>query len=391
MADDSDLEKTEQASPKRLESAREEGDVPRSRELATVAVLFAAGLSLLMMGSHLNKALKDTLAIGLHFDRTLAFEPTLLLVKTSEMVSSLLIAFAPFALILITVAIASPIIIGGWVFSGKAFVPQFNRLNPMRGLGNLVSKNAAVELTKSIIKTLLVATVAYTVISRDMEPILSLSLLPLKTSISQVSDLMLMGFLSIVGALVFIAAIDVPYQLYHYANKLKMTKEEIRQESKESEGNPEIKARVRQQQREMAKRRMMSEIPKADVVITNPTHYAVAIKYQDEGMRAPIVVAKGADAIALKIREIAAENNVLTMEAPKLARALYAHTELGNEIPEVLYSAVAEVLAYVFQMRIFKKEGGFRPEIPKTLPVPEALDPHSLIPMHSNDEMEVFA
>jgi flagellar biosynthesis protein FlhB len=391
MADDSDLEKTEQASPKRLESAREEGDVPRSRELATVAVLFAAGLSLLMMGDHLNKALKDSISTGLHFDRSMAFEPTLLLVKTSEMVSSLLIAFAPFALILIAVAIASPIIIGGWVFSGKAFVPQFNRLNPMQGLGNLVSKNAAVELTKSIIKTLLVATVAYTVISRDMEPILSLSLLPLKTSISQVSDLMLMGFLSIVGALVFIAAIDVPYQLYHYANKLKMTREEIRQESKESEGNPEIKARVRQQQREMAKRRMMSEIPKADVVITNPTHYAVAIKYQDESMRAPIVVAKGADAIALKIREIAAENNILTMEAPKLARALYAHTELDKEIPEALYSAVAEVLAYVFQMRIFKKEGGFRPEIPKALPVPEALDPHSLIPTPNNDEMEVFA
>jgi flagellar biosynthesis protein FlhB len=190
---------------------------------------------------------------------------------------------------------------------------------------------------------------------------------------------------------VFIAAIDVPYQLYHYANKLKMTKEEIRQESKESEGNPEIKARVRQQQREMAKRRMMSEIPKADVVITNPTHYAVAIQYQDEGMRAPIVVAKGADAIALKIREIAAENNILTMEAPKLARALYAHTELGSEIPEALYSAVAEVLAYVFQMRIFKKEGGFRPEIPKALPVPEALDPHSLIPVPNKDEMEIFA
>jgi flagellar biosynthetic protein FlhB len=328
---------------------------------------------------------------GLHFDRTIAFEPILLLIKVSEMISSLLIAFAPFALILIAVAIASPIIIGGWVFSGKAFAPQFGRLNPLKGLGNLVSKNAAVELTKSIVKTLLVATVAYTVIARDMEPILSLSLLPLKTSIAQVSDLMLIGFLSIVGALVFIAAIDVPYQLYHYANKLKMTKEEIRQESKESEGNPEIKARVRQQQREMAKRRMMSEIPKADVVITNPTHYAVAIKYQDEGMRAPIVVAKGADAIALKIREIAAENNILTMEAPKLARALYAHTELDNEIPEALYSAVAEVLAYVFQMRIFKKEGGFRPEIPKALPVPEALDPHSLIPTPSNDEMEVFA
>jgi len=391
MADDSDLEKTEQASPKRLENARKEGDVPRSRELATCAVLFAAGLSLLMMGDHLNQALKTTMSSGLHFDRTVAFEPTLLLMKISEMISSLLLAFAPFALVLLVVAIASPIIIGGWVFSNKVFIPQFNRLNPMQGLGNLFSKNSAVELIKSIAKTFLVATVAYTVISHDMEPILSLSLLPLKTGISQVTHLMLMGFLSIVSTLVFIAAIDVPYQLYHYANKLKMTKEEVRQESKESEGNPEIKARVRQQQREMAKRRMMSEIPKADVVITNPTHYAVAIKYQDAGMSAPIVVAKGADAIALKIREIAAENNILTMEAPKLARALYAHTELGNEIPEALYSAVAEVLAYVFQMRIFKKEGGFRPEAPSALPVPEALDPHSLIPALSNDEMEVFA
>ncbi len=381
MAEDSDLEKTEQASPKRLENAREEGDVPRSRELATVTVLFTAGMSILVMGDHLNHALKTSMSSGLRFDRAAAFDPIVLLMKTADNLYSLLLAFAPLALVIIIVAIAAPVLIGGWVFSGKAFIPQFGRLNPMKGLGNIISKNSAVELIKSIAKTLLVAIVAYVVISHDMEPILSLSLLPLKTSISQVSDLMLMGFLSIVSALVFIAAIDVPYQLFSYANKLKMTKEEVRQESKESEGNPEIKARIRQQQREMAKRRMMSEIPKADVVITNPTHYAVAIKYQDEGMRAPVVVAKGADAVALKIREIATENNVLIMESPKLARALFAHTELGNEIPEALYSAVAEVLAYVFQMRIFKKDGGFRPELPKAPAVPEALDPHSLLPV----------
>lgn len=391
MAEDSDLEKTEQASPKRLEKAREEGDVPRSRELATVTVLLASGLGLLILGRHLSDALKTSLSTGLNFDRAAAFDSLYLLTNISNAISALLIAFAPFALILLIVAIASPVLIGGWIFSGKAITPKFSRLNPMKGLGNLVSKNAAVELIKSIAKTILVGTVAYFVISRDMDPILSLSTQPIKTSISHVSDLMLMGFLSIVGALVFIAAIDVPYQLYHYANKLKMTKEEVRQESKESEGNPEIKARVRQQQREMAKRRMMSEIPKADVVITNPTHYAVAIKYKDEGMRAPVVVAKGADAIALKIREIAKENNVLTLEAPKLARALFAHAELGDEIPEALYSAVAEVLAYVFQMRIFNREGGFRPDVPKALPVPEALDPHSLLPAASTAEAEVFA
>ncbi|MEY3744271.1 MAG: hypothetical protein RLZZ541_1326 [Pseudomonadota bacterium] len=391
MAEDSDLEKTEQASPKRLEKAREEGDVPRSRELATVTVLFSAGMGILVMGDHLNQALKNSMTAGLNFDRTAAFDPIVLLMRTADNIYSLLLAFAPLALIIIIMAIAAPIVIGGWVFSGKAFVPQFSRLNPISGLSNMMSKNAAIELIKSIAKTLVVATVAYIVISHDMAPILSLSLLPLKTSITQVNHLMLMAFLSIVSALVFIAAIDVPYQLYHYASKLKMTKEEVRQESKESEGNPEIKARIRQQQREMAKRRMMSEIPKADVVITNPTHYAVAIKYQDEGMRAPIVVAKGADVMALKIREIASEHNILIMESPKLARALFAHTELNDEIPEALYSAVAEVLAYVFQMRIFKKDGGFRPEIPKALPVPEALDPHSLLPAPSKALDEVFA
>jgi flagellar biosynthesis protein FlhB len=376
MAEDSDLEKTEQASDKRLEKAREQGDVPRSRELATCTVLFASGLGLLMMGEQLSQSLKDTLSTGLQFDRALAFEPNLLFLKISEMISALLIAFAPFALLLVCVAVASPILIGGWVFSHQAFLPQLNRLNPLQGIANLFSKNAAVELIKSILKTMLVAAVAYQVISHEMEPILSLSLLPLKSSIAEVSHLMLTAFLSIVSALVLIAAIDVPYQLYHYANKLKMTKEEVRQESKESEGNPEIKAKIRQQQREMAKRRMMAEIPNADVVITNPTHYAVAIKYQDNGMRAPVVIAKGSDLVALKIREIAADYQITVMESPKLARALYAHTDLGDEIPEALYSAVAEVLAYVFQMRVFQKEGGFRPEIPKAPAVPDALDPH---------------
>ena len=379
MAEDSDLEKTEQASSKRLEDARKEGDIPRSRELATVTVLFTTGLTILIMGDQLNRALKTTMSTGLQFDRAAAFDPTVLLMRTADTISSLLIAFAPLALILVTVAIAAPILVGGWIFSGKAFVPQFSRLNPLKGLSNIISKNSLAELIKSIAKVMLVGIVAYVVISHDMEPMLGLSMLPLKSSISQVGELMLTGFLTIVSTLVFIAAIDVPYQLYQYANKLKMTKEELRQESKESDGNPEVKAKIRQQQREMAKRRMMSEIPNADVVITNPTHYAVAIKYQDEDMRAPVVVAKGADTVALKIREIAGENKVLIMESPKLARALYAHTELGNEIPEALYSAVAEILAYVFQMRIFKKVGGFHPEIPNAIAVPDALDPHSLL------------
>jgi flagellar biosynthetic protein FlhB len=391
MAEDSDLEKTEQASQKRLDKAREEGDIPRSRELATVAVLFSSGMFLMMMGDHLKDALTKSMSAGLRFDRAEAFDPLVLLMKTSETIGNLLLAFAPLALFILAIAIGAPIFIGGWVFSAKAFMPKFSKLNPMRGLGNMVSKNALAELIKSIVKTALVGIVAYSVVVKDLDPILSLSLMSLHDGLAQVNDMMMMGFLTIVSVLVVIAAIDVPYQLYQYAEKLKMTKEEVKQEHKESEGNPEIKAKIRQQQREMARRRMMAEIPNADVVITNPTHYAVAIKYQDEGMRAPVVVAKGSDAVALKIREIAAEHNVMTLEAPKLARALFAHTELNDEIPEALYSAVAEVLAYVFQMRVYKKEGGFRPEIPKALPVPEALDPHSLLPAKSTAEPEVFA
>ncbi|MCL4162783.1 UNVERIFIED_CONTAM: hypothetical protein GTU68_037496 [Idotea baltica] len=215
--------------------------------------------------------------------------------------------------------------------------------------------------------------------------------MPVKTSIGEVSILMQTGFLAIVSALIIIAAIDVPFQLYQHAQKLKMTKEEVRQEMKELEGNPEIKARIRQQQREMSKRRMMAEIPNADVVVTNPTHYAVAIKYKENDMGAPIVVAKGADAIALKIREVAAEHKIMTLESPKLARALFAHAELESEIPEALYSAVAEILAYVFQMRIFNDFGGLPPEVPTTLPVPEALDPHSILPTPNMAETETFA
>jgi flagellar biosynthetic protein FlhB len=215
--------------------------------------------------------------------------------------------------------------------------------------------------------------------------------MPIETGIGEVKSLMMTGFLSIASALVLIAVLDVPYQLYQYAQKHKMTKQEVKDESKESEGNPEVKGRIRQQQREMARRRMMSQIPKADVVITNPTHYAVAVKYQEEGMNAPIVVAKGADAIALKIREIAAEHHVVTLEAPKLARALYAHTDLEKEIPSALYAAVAQVLAYVFQLRHYKANGGYQPHMPEALPVPDALDPHSLIPTPSHSMQEVLS
>lgn len=378
MAEDSDLEKTEPATPKRIEKAREDGDVPRSKELATVSVLLTMLVGIWASGTQLTQALKSNMAAGLTLPRNLVFEPDLLLVSIAQNLMELLWAFLPLAVLVVFIAIASPVLLGGWNVSSKALMPKFNKLNPLSGIKNLVSKNAAMEFFKAVIKATLVGSVAFFVVVAEIDDVLMLPLLPLNEALSSTAYLILVTMIAIASSLVLIAAVDVPYQLWSYANKLKMTKQDVRQESKETEGNPEIKARIRQQQREMARRRMMAEIPNADVVVTNPTHYAVAIQYKNDSMRAPVVVAKGADAIALKIREIAAEHKISVLESPKLARALYAHTELGDAIPEALYAAVAEVLAYVYQMRIFKKDGGLQPRQPDVLEVPDELDPHAL-------------
>ena len=375
MAEESDLEKTEPASPRRLEQAREEGDVPRSRELATCTLLLGACGAFWFTGGHMIKQLNAMLAAGLSFDRDMAFDMNLLIARSSVHLVDLFIAFAPAALILMVVALASPMLIGGWLFSTKALQPNFGRMNPIKGIGNMFSVRALVELLKAIGKTVLVGWIAWMVVRYEIDAVMALSVEPLKSGTEHLGNLLLVSFVFIVSGLIIIAAIDAPYQVWQHAKKLMMSRQEVKQEMKESDGNPEIKAKIRQQQREMARRRMMSEVPTADVVVTNPTHYAVALKYSENGMRAPRVVAKGADEVAAKIREIAEENNVVMLEAPPLARALFRHAELGDEIPEALYIAVAEVLAYVFQLRAFSKHGGMRPEKPNDLDVPPQLDP----------------
>lgn len=379
MAEDSDLEKTEPASDKRLEQAREEGDVPRSRELSTCTILLAAGGALWAMGGTLVQQLNKNLITGLTLEREAAFDFNLLIGKIGVNLLDVLLAFSPVVMVLLLVALGSPLLIGGWLFSAKALQPNFGRMNPISGLGNMISARAGVELLKAIIKTILVGSVAWVVIMGQKEAIFGLPLENLHAGITHVGHMMAVCFMSIVAALVAIAAIDAPYQMWHYANKLKMTHQEVVQESKEANGNPQIKAKIRQQQREMARRRMMSEIPTADVIVTNPTHFAVALKYTEGGGGAPKVVAKGADEVAAKIRELGAEHNVPLLEAPPLARALYKHTELGDEIPEALYAAVAEVLAYVFQLRSYRERGGIRPEEPRELEVPAELDPNNQV------------
>lgn len=376
MADESGLERTEEASPQRLEKAREEGDVARSRELSTCLVLLAAGGGLYGFGGVLNRSLEKTLVDGLSFERSMAYDPALLGSKILSMLIDVSIAFSPIALLFLIAAIGSPLLIGGWLFSMKAIQPKFERLNPITGIGNIISTRAGVELIKAILKTILVGAIAWVVVNRQKETIFGLVLESFDRGPSHLANMLGFSFLAIVAGLVVIAMIDAPYQMWAYAEKLKMTRQEVIQESKEANGNPQIKAKIRAQQREMARRRMMAEIPKADVVVTNPTHFAVALKYT-EGNGAPRVVAKGADALAAKIRELASEHKVPILEAPPLARALYAHTELGDQIPETLYAAVAEILAYVFQLRSYLKHGGTRPSEPKNIEVPKELDPNN--------------
>jgi flagellar biosynthesis protein FlhB len=253
MAEDSDLEKTEPASPRRLEQAREEGDVPRSRELATCTVLLATGAGLWFSGDNLVREMNHMLASGLAFEREQAFDFDLLAMQLGKNLANLLVAFAPLALLLMVAAIASPLLIGGWLFSGKALQPNFGRLNPLKGMGNLISSRSGVELIKAIAKAVLVGTVSWLVVSSQMDAMLALTVDPLKTGSAHLASLLLTAFISIVSSLVVIALMDAPYQMWHYANKLKMTREEVRQEAKESDGDPHVKAKIRQLQREMAK------------------------------------------------------------------------------------------------------------------------------------------
>jgi flagellar biosynthetic protein FlhB len=375
MSEDSELEKTEPASQKRLDDARKEGNVPRSRELATCTVLLAAGAAFWMLGGKLVAQLGSLLTNSLVFEREQAYDMDLLVTRAASLLVDVLLAFAPVAAVLMLVAIGAPLLIGGWNFSAKAFMPSFDKLNPLTGLTRMVSKNSLVELGKALGKTLLVGYVAWIVVRGKQDAVMALVLEPLNVGSAHLGQLLMECFMLIVASLVAIAAIDVPYQLWQHASKLKMTREELRQEAKESDGNPEIKAKIRATQREMARRRMMAEIPTADVVVTNPTHYAVALKYTEGKMGAPRVVAKGADEVAAKIRELAAEHNVPLLEAPPLARALFRHAELGDEIPETLYTAVAEVLAYVFQLKAHTSHGGLRPTPPTALEVPPGMDP----------------
>lgn len=370
MAEDSTLERTEQPTPKRLRDAREKGQVPRSRELNSMALLMASGGGMLLMGESMLTSLSTLMKQGLSIQHARDMHAWSTIEMLSETLLQSLLIVAPLMALLTVAVLMTPVGLGGWSFSTKAISFKIDKLNPIKGLARIYSWRGLMELSKVLAKFALVASVSGIIIYSLLDELLGLGNEPLHLAMSHVAYLCGWTFLACSCALIVVAAIDVPFQLWQHTKQLRMTKQEVKDESKETDGRPEVKGRIRALQQEMSRRRMLEAVPDADVVITNPTHYAVALRYDQFNMTAPIVVAKGADLIAAQIRHVANDNDVAIVEAPPLARALYATTEIDQEIPAGLYIAVATILSYVYQLKaaVYSDE---QPELPQDLDIPD--------------------
>lgn len=373
MAEDSGQERTEEPTAKRQKESREKGQVARSKELNTLAVVMVAAVGLLMLGPRLAQRLMDLMVYNFSIEREALYNTDSMGLHLLSSLNHGFSGLAPLLFLLLVAALVGPVLFGGWLFSAKLLAPKGERLNPLAGLKRMFSIKALVELLKALAKFLVVLVMALVVLNMRTDDLLALGNQPLPTAIAHSAWVLGTSLVLLASTLILIAAVDVPFQIWDNKQKTKMTKQEVRDEYKDSEGKPEVKSRVRQLQREMAERRMMGEVPKADVVITNPTHYAVALKYDPVQSGAPVVVAKGADFLAQKIREVATEHDVIVLESPPLARAVYYSTELEQPIPAGLYLAVAQVLAYVYQIRQYQQGKGQRPGPMPEPPIPEDL------------------
>lgn len=370
MAEDSSQEKTEEPTPKRLEKARDEGQVPRSRELTTTVLLLGGTICLFMLGGYITERLESIMRFNLDLDREVVFDTNLMFSHLGESIYDGLYILVPIFSVLALASILGPISLGGWLFSAKSLAPKASRLNPGAGLKRMFGVKGLVELLKSVGKVLVILLLAVILLYVQKEDILRLAYQDVNVALENSMYLAGVAAIVLAASTILIAIVDVPFQIWDNARKLKMSLQEIKDEMKDSEGKPEVKGRIRQLQREMAQNRMMSNVPEADVVITNPTHFACALKYDPNNMATPVLLAKGGDNIAMKIREIAKAHNIEIIESPQLSRAVFYTTEIDDEIPAGLYMAVAQILAYVFGLRNFRKGQGDRPLYPKNVPIP---------------------
>jgi flagellar biosynthetic protein FlhB len=364
MSSEDQEDRTEAPTEKRLREAREKGNVPRSRELANVAVLGCAVMALKASAGHIGAVSRDWMRGALHYDRALLDAPDRLLPHAAGLFGALAAPMLPMIFAALVACLVSPAIMGSLRFAGQSLQPDFSRLNPMTGIGRMWGKESLAEVLRSLLRVILIGGVGTWMVSRAFKALLDMPQASLEQSVAGGVQMAMTTLLAMVGALGALALIDVPWQHFQYRAKLKMTKQEIRDEHKEAEGNPEMKARVRQVAMQMSRRQMMEAVPTADVILMNPTHYAVALKYKaDGGMRAPVVVAKGVDEMAMAIRDLAEKHRIAVVEAPPLARSLYRQAQVDQEIPVKLYAAVAQVLSYVYQLRAWAPGRGPMPSL----------------------------
>lgn len=374
MAENEDgQEKSQEPTGKRIADARKKGQVPRSRELNTMALTILGVAALMLMSGHFSSGFESQFREHFVLSREDIFDANALLAHLVSAMREALVMLLPFFAVMVVVAIGASISLGGFNVSTEAMQPKFSKINPLKGMKRLFGPKGLMELLKSLAKFVLVAIATVALLWSWRNDIIGLA--SQDVSVALTDGLRMVGWASllIASTMVLMAAIDVPFQLWQHKKELKMTQQEVRDELKQTEGRPEVKGRIRQLQREMAQRRMMEEVPKADVIVTNPTHYAVALRYDPDTMASPLVVAKGKDLVAANIREVGSEHDVPLIEAPVLARAIYFNAEINETIPAGLFLAVAQLLAYVFQLRAWKEEGGDIPQPPEIFPVPEDL------------------
>lgn len=372
---ESSQERNLPASERKLQKAREDGQAARSRDLAHLAILGTGAVVLLVGASALTDHLQHAIERQLAFDAATVLAPASMFVRLQDMVWIGLLASALFATLTGGAALLSAIGAGGWVFSFKPVTPQFNRLNPLTGVGNLFTKQQLAQIAKMLLLSAVLTFVAWKHLAGSLGRVAQLVLLPAPAALGLVGQWLTEGMGLLLLVVFLAAAIDVPLQAYFFKAQRRMSHEEVKQEHKESDGNPQIKGRIRQRQRELADRASVAAVPKADFVLMNPTHYAVALRYDEATMAAPQVVARGTDLVAMRIRDLATSHGIPVLQAPMLARALYAHAELDQGIPPVLYTAVAQVLAYVYRLKAALRGEGRMPEALVPPEVPPELDP----------------
>lgn len=372
MSQDQGQERTEEATPKRLQEAAEKGQIARSKELSTLAMLMAAAGGFMLLGPGLLENLIAQMRAGLMLDGRDIFDPQAIPAIIGRALTDMLLMMAPFLLLMVVVALFAPMALGGLNISAKALAFKWEKLDPIKGVGRLFSWQALMELIKALAKFLVVAAVAVFLLWTRQAELLHLGAEPLLPALTHTARILGWIFLILTLPMLLVAGIDVPFQLFNHARQLRMTKQEVKDETKDTDGKPEVKSRIRRLQQEFAQRRMMEKVPTADAIITNPTHYAVALKYDQDTMGAPVVVARGQDLVALNIRSLGAGHQVPRVESPLLARALYFNSELDKPIPVALYMAVAQVLAYIFQLREARRLDD-RPVVMDDVPVPAGL------------------